>query len=393
MPKIAVTPPVSIILIIDGLSPRYLSPYGCTWIDTSALNSLASNSVVFENVVADCSDPEIALSAVLYGQHPLSFCQGGVSIESFFSLAGDLVKRCLLSDDLNRIEEPFMALNFDEVIELPAAREFEALAQSATHIAETHLGHCFARISAELQGQDFPVLFVIHLTSLTRIWDAPVEMRAKFCEEDDPDPISDVIPPDDFSGDEESRPDEILGITRALAAQIECLDSCLEILWQELHELRLYDESLIALITPVAFPVGHHGIIGTAAGYLNSDCHEVPLMIKLPGPAGDFAWRDHGLIQPSSVLSLIGHLVFTGSMSESDLYQRVPPKAVLSISGALRAIRTDNWLLIQSRERSSLFVKPDDRWDANPVEDRCREIASSLVESIEQLTRILVDDK
>ena len=361
--------------------------------DTMGLNSLAANAVVFENVVADCSDPEIALNAILRGKHPLSLDQDSDFQNSFLSLAGDQVKRCLLSDDLDRLDNQLVVSCFDEVVQLPTASEFESRAQSATHLAETHLGHCFARISVELRNQELPILFVIHLSSLTRIWDAPLEMRARFCEEDDPDPISDVIPPESFCGDEDSRPDEILGITRALAAQIECLDSCLEILWQELHEMQLYDETLIALISPVAFPVGHHGVIGTAAGYLNSDCHEVPLMIKLPGPAGEFAWRDCGLIQPSSVLSLIGQVAFAATMSESELFQRVAPKQVLAISGALRAIRTDAWLLIQSRDKSSLYVKQDDRWDANPVEDRCREIASSLVDSIEQLTRALLGDE
>lgn len=361
--------------------------------DTMAFNSLAANSVVFENVVADCSDPEIALNAVLQEKHPLSLGQEPGFQNSFLSLAGEKVKRCLMSDDLERIDEQLMESCFDEVVQLPVASEFESRARSATHIAETHLGHCFARISVELRNQELPVLFVIHLTSLTRIWDAPLAMRARFCEEDDPDPIPDVIPPESFRSDEESRPDEILGITRALAAQIECLDSCLEILWQELHEMQLYNETLIALISPVAFPVGHHGIIGMAAGYLNSDCHEVPLMIKLPGPAGEFAWRDCGLIQPSSVLSLIGQVAFAGTMSVPEFFQRVAPRQVLAISGALRAIRTDAWLLIQSRDKSSLYVKPDDRWDANPVEDRCREIASSLVDSIEQLTQALLGDK
>ena len=46
--------------------------------------------------------------------------------------------------------------------------------------------------------------------------------------------------------------------------------------------------------------------------------------------------------------------------------------------GDTRAIWTAAWLLVERGDRPELFVKPDDRWDVNPVQDRCRWIAEDL---------------
>ena len=52
-----------------------------------------------------------------------------------------------------------------------------------------------------------------------------------------------------------------------------------------------------------------------------------------------------------------------------------------------RAIWTPSWLLTETRYETEpqvrLYVKPDDRWDFNPVQDRCRWIAEELLSVLE----------
>jgi hypothetical protein len=52
-------------------------------------------------------------------------------------------------------------------------------------------------------------------------------------------------------------------------------------------------------------------------------------------------------------------------------------------SSAERAIRTPAWYL-RTAGRPELFAKPDDRWEANDVADRCGEVAECLEDAAEQ---------
>jgi hypothetical protein len=44
-----------------------------------------------------------------------------------------------------------------------------------------------------------------------------------------------------------------------------------------------------------------------------------------------------------------------------------------------QALRTPAWLLVRLQDgRHELFAKPDDRWEANEVANRCREAVEQL---------------
>ena len=63
----------------------------------------------------------------------------------------------------------------------------------------------------------------------------------------------------------------------------------------------------------------------------------------------------------------------------------VPPRrnCVIIRGSQTRAIWTPAWLMVESGEQTRLFVKPEDRWDVNPIQDRCRGIAEDLCEVLE----------
>src|SRR5256885_274942 len=70
-----------------------------------------------------------------------------------------------------------------------------------------------------------PNVIWLHWRGMSGPWDAPLEMRYHFADEDDPDPPTFVVPPEKTMGVEVD-PDEVLGFVQAYAAQIQVADLC-----------------------------------------------------------------------------------------------------------------------------------------------------------------------
>lgn len=61
----------AVVIVIDRLGAGFLGPYGNTWIDTPAMNQLASESLLFEYATADSSDLNLLYRAYWSGVHAL----------------------------------------------------------------------------------------------------------------------------------------------------------------------------------------------------------------------------------------------------------------------------------------------------------------------------------
>ena len=55
-------------------------------------------------------------------------------------------------------------------------------------------------------------------------------------------------------------------------------------------------------------------------------------------------------------------------------------------SGDVNALQTHAWKLIVEGDRTSLYVKPDDRWEVNDVSRRCPSIVESMENVMNDLT-------
>jgi arylsulfatase A-like enzyme len=148
------------------------------------------------------------------------------------------------------------------------------------------------------------------------------------------------------------------------------------------------------------FPLGEHRRVGGVDPRLYADQLHVPWLVRFPDGAGRLA-RSGRLVSP---LDLLPTLVdWTDGGSEKDL-PRWDGRSVLPLvrpaipswrdalvfgSGATgnRAIRTPGWSLHYEAARDAgarpnggeLFVRPDDRWEANDVATLCPEIVDGLV--------------
>ena len=371
----------AVVLLVDGLNPAYLSAHGCTWINTPVFDQLAAESLVFERTVTESVDGASALRAFLNQQHPASAAaENGKTAEGLLALAEAKVQCVLLTDDRQAITG--VGDWFDEIIELGHC-DSETTRPASNDVGETFLAQCFAGIISELPKQSSPFLAVIHLTSLARIWDAPVEMREQYRDEEDPEAL-DVTQAVCDSGDFD--PDQILGITHAYGAQLETLDTCLDVFLQEMQLDGLWDNTRLMLAGLRGYPLGHRGQIGHHQDHLFSDATRVPLWVR---PAKDELqdWsgaRTQSLSGistwiPMATSWILGIPNESVNMTGESL---VPPQrnCVIIRGSQTRAIWTPAWLMVESAEQTRLFVKPEDRWDVNPIQDRCRGIAEDLCE-------------
>jgi hypothetical protein len=380
-------PPLSLVILADGLSPRYLAPYGCTWTSSPAFDRLAAESIVFENAIADSVDNTEALAAFFSGCSPLApVASDGPTLQRLTTVRQRATS--LFLSDTNARPDALLGVDlFDEVIFLPDADQIPAA--PAEDLVDTHLARCFALLQSELAQRDLPLSVFVHLGSLMRIWDAPLQWRAELGDEDDPPPEAWTAPPPLDPDRQRADPDEIPAIARAFAAQVACLDACLAVLMEDLDIDRMLDSTLLVIGALHAMPLGHHGVIGPAEGHLLSDAIDVPWLIRLPGSSREPGWRAHELIQPSQIMAdwLAPHLAGTGS----GYLPRPATAATVRVlaSGRATAIRTPGWLQVMEGDQRRLVVKPDDRWDVNPVQDRCPAIADLLAETTSQVREAL----
>ena len=376
----------AIVLLIDGLNPSYLSAHGCTWINTPAFDQVAADSIVFERAVTESVDSQKALAAFLKERHAGLVQHGDDGPSSGLSaLAEAGVHRMLLTDDVAAMAG--MESDFDQVIELGQVKRAEEL-ESADDIGDTFLAQCFAGVINELPKQSAPYLAVIHLTNLAHVWDAPLEMRDKYRDEEDPEALQGVSAVQQ-SGDFD--PDEILGVTHAYGAQLETLDTCLDVFLQEMQLDGLWENTRLVLAGLRGFPLGHRGQMGHAMNHLTSDACRVPLWVRPADAEKEVlcAARTHELTAISEWLSIATEWILGKQEARMELaLQNCADESQWNCHGIVvcednaAAIWTPAWLLVEKEGVIELFVKPEDRWDVNPVQDRCRGVAEDLAEML-----------
>src|SRR5687768_12042065 len=92
-------PPNAVIVVIDRLGAGFLGPYGNTWIETPALNRLASESTLWENALVDCPSLEGFYRAMSWGRHTLADLPGNPSATLVEQLSSAGVHSVLVSDE------------------------------------------------------------------------------------------------------------------------------------------------------------------------------------------------------------------------------------------------------------------------------------------------------
>jgi arylsulfatase A-like enzyme len=374
----------AICLVVDRLSAGFLGAYGNTWVRTPAFDRLAAESFLFDQAIIDSPRFDQLYRAFWRGTHAASTSRDEPSPNLIARLAAAGVATVLLTD------EP-------EIRDLDAARDFEKSIEIEVNdvdtpyeaIEYTHLADFFAAAIESLADMDGPSLTWLHTRGMSAPWDAPLDFRNAYADEDDPTPPAGAkVPsrrlPADFD------PDELLGLVHCYAGQVTLWDTCLGALLDAIDDSPARDEALLVVLSARGFPLGEHLHVGPGDDALYGELIHIPWLIRFPdGQAASL--RTPSLVQPCDLFpTLLGwwgcDVPTADAVGRANLIDlaRNPDAAVRNRAAVIGsddewAIRTPAWHLRHPKSgRAELFRKPDDRWEVNNVAGLCPDVVEKL---------------
>lgn len=411
-----------LVLVVDRLHLGYLGAYGNAWVGTPAFDRLASESFLFDQALSFSSELAPFYQALWQGKYPSAEFLDDKTESTKKSAAGagycvmPLVDRFqtgglhtrLLTDDPAIADLPAAFGNF-----FGGERDFGVQDDSEGSLLpapcgllcetaeETHLAACFSRLVSALTTIKKPFGFWCHLSSLGKIWDAPLRYRARYAEEGDPEPSESDGPVEKWLASNYD-PDELLTTTWSYAAGVAMFDECLAALREYLEELNLLNDTALVITSPRSYPLGEHRRVGHCDAASYEELVHVPLLIRLPDGTGA-AGRSNALVTPLDLFETLSELVGFSSSQEKTNDKKLPhhrgeslmpilrfekeqtarDRVLLGFPHGDRAIRTPLWHM-RLTDPVELYVKPDDRWEFNNVADRLREEVDALRAVAEQ---------
>ncbi len=372
----------TICLVLDCLHTGFLGPYGNSWIDTPAFDRLASQAFTLDCALVDSPRLDRLYDSYWHVKHALAPTSGpGASFPARVREAG--LAPILMTDDGTVSAHP-LAVEFDQIVAFDSASPRKGK-RLAAHLEETYFASCFAQLVDWLDRAPRDFFLWCHLGSLGRIWDAPMEYRTAYSSPGDPEPYLDMtIPRRQLQPNYD--PDELFGIVQAYSGQVSLLDACLAGLLGMLDDCPLGEDTALAVLGSRGFPLGEHLQVGLDALPLYGELIQTPALVRLPDGCGAAA-RSPELVQPADLSATLLELVgaptveLNGPMSllpiirgEADTTREC---VVLAGANAEHGLRTPAWYFRRT-ESPELFVKPDDRWEANNVASRCAEVVEQF---------------
>lgn len=405
--------PSAVVLVVDRLSPVFLGPYGNTWLETATCCQLASQGIVAETVVAHMPTLEGAYAA---------YWQGWPGVANAVSIQGNVVeaqKFPFLEASKQSGRKLLLVTDDPQVASLPGAELFDEcllvkqqnFVQPASEVEETAFANMASEVVQVLRSVQGPFLLWVHFRGMAGPWDAPLEFRNQFADEDDPLPGDFVQPPEQWVP-KEFDPDELLGVQHAYAGQVSLLDLCLEEIVTAIDELPTDRQAMVALTSPRGYPLGEHLQIGSLHADLYSEQIQLPLIVRHPQKYAQLT-RVQELLQPADVCTTLAEGL---GLDVSGLADALPSGGLFSLAFAPQeskralavcvssdewAVRSYAWQLRQkgswkeqasnkdeaSEEDSSegelgeLYVKPDDRFEVVEIASRRLQIVPWLREA------------
>lgn len=402
----------AIVIAVDGLRASALGAYGNAWHPTPSFDRLASESLAFDWMFVDSPSLAGFYRAAWLGaaaprdgveRDPADW-EGPMPLPRQLATAG--IRTALTTDDAWAATQADR-LGFADVrgVEFPAPAPAEA-------IADTELAQLMAIVAEQIEGWaeagasavDAPPasLLWIHARGFHGAWDAPLELRQSLLDEEDPPALNFLHPPARLVTDDH---DAMLLHRAAYAAQAMVLDECLGMLTATLEATGLSESTLLVAVGCRGFALGEHGVVGAEVAELYGELSHVPLLVRLPGRATPPPPRDGQLVQPVDLHASLLHwfqladapsrgfnLIEASDAVAADNAGGRPAAFSIGSAGEL-AVRTHAWALRRPASNDSsggaaemleLYSKPDDRWEANEVADRCPEELDAMLQLAQQ---------
>ncbi len=355
-----------LVVAVDGLRAAALGAYGNTTFSTPAMDQFAADSRLYDWCFAESVELSTIYRSLWQGEQPL-----------LKSLAENGFCTTLLSDE-PEIVACEAASDFHDCIQLPPVDPARA-----SDVLQTAIARVFATACEQIERPQLkPRCLWVHARGMYGPWDAPLELQESLLARDEGDPPpEDGLESPDFELTDTSDPDTAFRWSCAYAAQTMALDACIDGLCRTLAEVGSA-KWLVVLLGVRGFPLGEHGRVGGLDRRLYAEQLQVPLIWRFPAASGRLS-RSAQLVTLADLSSALLATV----RSEFRLPER--DYLMASDSTGARAIRTAEWSLPTGpffaahdsgdESRCELYVRPDDRWEANDVAALCPEVVADLL--------------
>jgi arylsulfatase A-like enzyme len=374
-----------LVVAVDGLRASALGAYGNTAYETPALDQLAAESFLFDACFAPTAELPAIYRALWQSVHPLRTSEYAARMPTLPNVLAEQHYSSTLVTDAAEVASCASAAGFGEYVQVSGD-----IAERVDEISQTALARLFAAACDAVPATgDVPRLVWVHSRGMYGPWDAPVVLQQSLLDEGDPRPLNDVVPPDVSIGAQDD-PDTAFRCGVAYAAQVMVLDAC----WAALSDALAAtgEEWLLMLLGVRGYALGEHARVGGVDRRLHAEQLHVPWIVRSPDGAGRLA-RTRRLMSPLDLFPTLLPQTDLGPGNRSMRYdgRSVVPlletticpwrDALLSTSeGEFLAFRTPGWSLqcnVPSRT-AQLFVRPDDRWEANDIAALCPDVVEAL---------------
>ncbi len=367
--------PNILVIVVDGLRASALGAYGNTSFPTPALDRIAADSLLLDW----CYASSVELAAIYRDL----WQSDSSSLPRQLKSSG--YKTTLVTDDPDLPSFP-AANEFDHCLQLSdeSAQNYAKVAR-AVETSRTALARVFASASEVVASSSAsPQLVWLHARGMYGPWDAPLDLQLSLLDDEDPPPVESITPPD-FILAEAADPDAAFRYACAYAAQAMVLDECCDTLLAAVDSARSAGEWLVSLIGARGYPLGEHRRIGGVDPRLYGEQLHVPWLIQFPDNAGQLGRSGQLTSHADLVPSLMDSEANTSVRALTATSRPTWRDALVATSAAgHRAIRTAEWCLRQDPDPqrnqigAELFVRPDDRWEANDVAKLCSDVVETL---------------
>lgn len=362
--------------------------YGNSWIRTRRLDRLACESFLFDQALASSPRLDELYRGYWFGSTSPRAMEVGSGLPQLVAAAG--MNTALVTDDAE-VASLATAGHFSECVLVESPTQ----GITAPEAAETQMARLFAVATRWIETAPQPFCLWIHSRGMSGNWDAPLEFRNRFAEEEDPEPPRFVAPPDRVLSNDYD-PDELLGIVHAYAGQIALVDLCLGEFCDAIEQNDLAANTQLTLLAARGYPLGEHKRVGPCDEPLYNELVQVPWLMRFPDGLGKLC-RSQALALPQDLPgTLLDWLEIDrgglGAGRATSLLEVVCGNRemlrdrALLISRHDRAIRTPGWYLRRpDNDLAELYSKPSDRWEVNEVAKLLPEVTAGLQDALTEL--------
>ena len=378
-----------IVVVVEGVNTGLVGAYGTNTAITPALDRLAAHGLVLDQCYVDSLHLRQQLHSLWTGRHA---AQEPCSKWTMWQqLVASGYEACLITDCS-------VTAKVAEQLGCPRVTlvEVDEPLEPALDWTECALMQVFVAAVEELSEPESNRVVWIHSRGLRLAWDAPIELRERFTDPEDPDPPSSACVPKILVTDE-TDPDEVIGWGQVAAAQVAVVDQAIDILISTVEERADANEWSWMVVSPGGVPLGEHGRVGWG----NPDLHgeEISCLAIIRAAVNDTGLRAPGsrraeLCQlPDVLMSFLDSLEIDLAGADWQWGQSMlrlgPFSAPIGWPSQLQSayivhqaehwVRTPAWsLTIRDDKPPQLFVKPDDRWEVSDVSSRRSDIVERL---------------